>query len=379
MFDQRLISRLRQQKKTGLFRNPPRIEVREDRFISVNGKKLLNFASNDYLGLGASKELAHIIADNFKKYGASASSSRLVSGNLAAMNEAEKAYAAYFGYEDALLFSSGYQANLALISTFFEKGDTLVFDKHIHASTVTGLKLCGAAFHGYRHNAMEHLEKKLIACEGRQTAVITESLFSMDGDFLPVEAFSALKMKYGFLSIVDEAHAVGAVGKGGRGIGGDVADIALGTFGKALGLFGAFALLPAFYKEYLLNFASPLIYTTALPEAHAATAIDVLDIIEKSDDKRDYLQAVSAYMKQGLEREGFKTKGENHIIAIEIGNEEEAVETAEKLLDKGIFAFTARFPTVPLGRAILRIGMTTLHTFEDADFFIKTLKEIHRG
>ncbi|PIP07658.1 MAG: 8-amino-7-oxononanoate synthase, partial [Syntrophobacteraceae bacterium CG23_combo_of_CG06-09_8_20_14_all_50_8] len=213
-------------------------------------------------GLGVSGELRQKAAHNFQRYGTSASSSRLVSGHYALISRAEEEYARYFGYDAALFFPSGYQANVGILSALFEKGDTLIFDKHIHASSVKGMALSGASFRGYNHNSMQHLWRRLEGNSKERAAVLTESLFSMDGDFLDIQGFGRLKEEYGFFSIVDEAHAFGAVGEGGRGLARPVADVAMGTFGKALGLFGAFVLTPATIREFLFNFSSPLIYST---------------------------------------------------------------------------------------------------------------------
>ncbi len=154
-----------------------------------------------------------------------------------------------------------------------------------------------------------------------------------------------------------------------------MADIGVGTFGKALGLFGAFVLLPAGFKEYLFNFSSPLIYTTSLPEAHAASAIDLLEIISQCEKQRKHLSKISGLTKESLVYEGFCVKGDAHILAIEIGDESRALEISEKLLEKNIFVLPARYPTVPLNKAILRIGMTALHTEEDVKKLVSSLKE----
>ncbi len=376
MFNKRFIKRLDAQKKSGLYRNPPEITKREGRYLHINGKKMINFASNDYLGFGSSDAVKTIVADNFKKYGSSSSSSRLVTGNYSSIREAEKAYAAYFGYEDALFFPSGYQANIGLISTLFDKGDTLVFDKHVHASTVKGISLSGADFTGYRHNSISHLEKKLTTVGERGCAVITESLFSMDGDFANFGAINELKSRYDFTCIVDEAHSYGALGEKGKGISGGVADIGVGTFGKAFGLFGAFILLPALYRDYLVNFASPYIYTTSLPEAHGAATTEILSLIEKADGKREQLQTISRFTKKTLEADGFNVAGDAHILAIEIGDEEKTVQLTQALQKKNIFTFPARFPTVPLGRAIIRVSLTSMHTEEDVFALSNALKHI---
>jgi 8-amino-7-oxononanoate synthase len=374
MFAERYKNRLMIQKQTGLYRDPPEVTTRDGKYLLTGGRKVVNFASNDYLGLSISEELRQKTAHNFRRYGTSSSSSRLVSGNYAVINQAEKEYASYFGYRDALFFPSGYQANLGALSTFLEKGDTVIFDKHIHASSVKGMTMSGADFYGYNHNSMSHLEKRLQTHSRRQVAVVTESLFSMEGDILDIHGLKKAKDRHGFLTIVDEAHAFGAVGREGKGIAGSVADIAVGTFGKAFGFFGAFVLLPEGFKKYLFNFSSPLIYTTTLPEAHAATAIDILEIIERSEDRRRHLAGVSQRMKEGLQHEGFQVSGDAHILALEIGNETKAVNISRRLLENNIFVLPARYPTVPLHRAILRISMTALHEETDVKSFIDRVK-----
>ncbi|MHC1728198.1 MAG: aminotransferase class I/II-fold pyridoxal phosphate-dependent enzyme [Syntrophobacteraceae bacterium] len=377
MFEKRFQQRLSVQRQAGLYRNPPLIERREGKYLLSGGRKVLNFSSNDYLGLGCSSALAGKVSDNFKRFGTSSSSSRLVTGNYSTISRAEKAYAGYFGYEDALFFPSGYQANLGVISALFGSEDTVVFDKHIHASSVKGMALSKAEFLGYNHNSMSHLRKRLESRKPKQVCVLTESLFSMDGDLLDIPGIRALKEAFGFLTIVDEAHSFGALGDGGRGIACPVADIAVGTFGKALGLFGAFALLPSGVKEYLFNFSSPLIYSTTLPEAHAASAMDLLEILQKSENEREVLRQNSSLMRKALRRAGFNVSGDAHVIAVEIGEESLAASVSAGLMEKGVFAFSARYPTVPLGRAILRISMTALHEEEDIAAFVTALKESH--
>ena len=375
MFDERFDKKLSLKRRQGLYRAPPRVESRTGKYLRIEGRTVLNFSANDYLGLGTSERLAKRVARHFQYYGSSASSSRLVCGNHDVINRAEEAYARYFGYEAALFFPSGYQANMALISTLFEKGDTVLYDKHIHASAVTGLRLSSATGFGYNHNAISHLEKRLVSKKTDKTAVLTESLFSMDGDLLKVSASEKLKKAWGFLAVVAEAHAFGVLGKGGRGIAGRVADVAVGTFGKALGLFGAFILLPRKMKDYLINFAPALIYSTTLPPAHAASAIDLLEFMEESDGARNALDDISRIMKEKLTQSGFNVGGDAHIIRLEIGDEETAANISKTLLEKGCFVFSARYPTVPLGRAILRIGMSALHDERDVTTFVNTLKE----
>lgn len=376
MFDQCVSDRLTLQKQTGLYRLPPVIEKREGKTVYLDGKPYLSFASNDYLGLADTPALKEILIRNIERYGTSSSSSRLVTGNYQVIREAEKSYAEYFGYEEALFFPSGFQANLGLLSTLFEPGDRVLVDQHIHASSVKGMALSGADVIGYRHGNLDHLEKKLKKLDADQGAVVTEALFSMDGNLLAVEKLARLKTRYGFLSIVDEAHSFGAIGPGGKGIAAGVADIAVGTFGKAFGLFGAFLLLPAKVKEYLLNFSAPLMFTTTLPPSHAGAARDILEIVGHADQEREKLAAISHAMKDTLLREGFRAFGDAHILGVELGEEDLAVRVSLGLKERGILVFPARYPTVALHHAILRIGMTALHEKEDVALFVRSLQEI---
>ena len=376
MFLERYALKLKLQRQSGLFRQPPVVERREGKYLLCNGRRLLNFASNDYLGLAASEELRRRVADNFSRFGSSSSSSRLVSGNFRLLNEAENVFADFFGYEAALFFPSGYQANIGLLSALFESGDRVVFDKHIHASSVKGLALSNCSPLGYNHSDFNHLEKRLRQCP-EQAGLVTESLFSMDGDCLDAARLAALKEKYGMFVVVDEAHAFGVLGPSGRGVAGGVADVAVGTFGKALGLFGAFVLMPEELKTYLLNFSSPQIYTTTLPEAHGASALDALELTTAAETARRRLSEMSIWLRESLSGEGFDVLGDAHILAVRIGDEHTAVQMARRLYAQGIFLLPARFPTVPLGKAILRVSLTAILRQTDLNLLVRALKEAH--
>jgi 8-amino-7-oxononanoate synthase len=358
MFDQRIRDRLTLQQKTGLYRNPPTIERREGKYVYLAGKRYLSFASNDYLGLADSPALKDILARSVARFGTSSSSSRLVTGNYLIIQEAEAAYAEHFGYETALFYPSGFQANLGLLSTLFEPGDQVLVDQHIHASSVKGMALSGADVISFRHGNFDHLGKKLQKMMGGQPAVVTEALFSMDGHLLDVAKL--------------------ALGAGGRGIARGVADIAVGTFGKAFALFGAFLLLPQVTKEYLINFSAPLMFTTTLPPSHAGAALEILDVVLQAERERESLAAVSRSMKATLLQANFRAFGDAHILGVELGNEELAVRVSLGLKEQGILVFPARYPTVALNHAILRIGMSALHDEEDVAWFVRSLREIYQ-
>lgn len=359
MFDKKYIKKIKYQVQSGLYRDPVDVEEKNGRFIKIGGRDFINLASNDYLGLASDIRIRKIVSKNIEKFGTSASSSRLVTGNHTAIRDAELKFAKFFGYEDALFFPSGFQANLAVLSTLFSRGDSVFFDKHIHASSVKGLALSSADFFGYNHNDTNHLERRITSkAAAGPKALVTESLFSMDGDTPDFETLLKLKEKYGLLCVVDEAHSFGVLGKNGKGIGRGLADVSTGTLGKAFGLFGAFVLLPSLYREYLINFATPLIYTTSLPEAHAASASEILDIAAEAHDKRRHLAELGKLFTTEARKKGWKVYGNAHILSVLIGDEQKSLCFAQRLSDKGYFVFPARYPTVPLGRAILRISLT---------------------
>jgi len=376
MFNQRIADRLTLQKQTGLYRLPPVIDRRSGKTVFLDGEPYLSFASNDYLGLADTSVFRDILKRNIDRFGTSSSSSRLVTGNFRLIQEAERSLAAHFGYEAALIYPSGFQANMGLLSTLFEAGDTVFVDQRIHASSVKGMLLSGADMIGYRHGNLDHLGKRLEKRDVSQAAVITESLFSMDGNLLDVMKLGQLKNRYGFLSIVDEAHSFGALGPEGKGIAGDVADIAVGTLGKAFGLFGAFLLLPQLFKDYLMNFSAPLMFTTSLPPSHAGAVMDILEIVRNANQEREKLAEISAVMKESLAGAGFCVLGDAHILGVEIGDEELAARISMKLKGKGILVFPARYPTVPLHHAMLRISMTTFHDRDDVSHFVRSLRDV---
>ena len=374
MIERRLLREISLYKKAWIHRKPCRIDRREGKYIIIGEKRCINFASNDYLGIASSNRINNIIAKAFLKYGTSSSSSRLISGNYTIINKAEKEYARYFGYEDALFFPSGYQANLALISALFSKDDIILFDKHVHSSIIKGIELSGANYFGFNHNSISHLRRRLSHLKG--ASVITESIFSMDGDLLNIDEMEMLKRRYNFFCIVDEAHAFGVMGEKGKGIARACADIAIGTFGKAFGFFGAFVLMSSQIKDFLFNFSHPFMYSTAIPPAHAAASIELLSIVSGCDKERQNLMRLSDIAKNRLKEEGFSLQGDAHIISIHVGDEEKGVRISNALIEKGIFLPSIKYPTVPLGKSILRISITALHNEDDVEYLINSLKEV---
>lgn len=361
-----------------LLRTPISVASRKKSYIKSSDGDYLNFSSNDYLGLAQNREVLNELCKCIKKNGAASSASRLLTGNNKNLELAEDTYAKYFGYESALFFPSGYQANTALVSTLFNEDDSIIFDKRVHASIAHGLKGTTAEIYGYNHSSYKHLEKR-VKTSKPSSFLITESLFSMDGDILNVSKIEKLKKEYCFNVIVDEAHSFGALGEGGRGIATGVADIAIGTMGKAFGFNGAFVLMPSILKDYFLNFSSPLIYTTALPPYYGPIAEVLLEKVESMDSERAYIKDLAEYTKNEIKKNGLKVSGDAHIVSISIGDEGKAIDLSCKLLKKGIILSVCRFPTVPLGKAILRLGITASLAKSSIDYLVNCLKEVAFG
>jgi 8-amino-7-oxononanoate synthase len=369
---QRLKAETTARQEAGLGRTLLSVSARQDSTVTVDGQDYLDFSSNDFLGLARDPQAARQLAALCAK-GCGSGASRLVTGTSSSTLEAEQTLAKHFGYESCLILGSGFVANLTLIATLFGEKDSLALDKRLHASTVAGVRHSHAAFHTFRHNSMSHLEKILGA--HATTAVLTESLFSMDGDSPDFAALKQLKDAFNFLCIVDEAHAFGVLGENGRGLGRQVADIAAGTLGKAFGLFGAFILCPGIVREHLLHFGQGLIYTTALPPWHGDMVLEMLQRVRDADDRRDHLRRLGDAAR-ALLGEVMPVRGDAHILALEVGDEAKSLALAEALRREGVLVFPARYPTVPLGQAILRVNLTSEHAQTDVEILRDALVRV---
>lgn len=364
---QRLKAETTARQEAGLGRTLLSVSRRQGSTVTVDGRDYLDFSSNDFLGLARDPQAARQLAALCTK-GCGSGSSRLVTGTSSSTLAAEQALAEYFGYESCLILGSGFMANLTLIATLFKEKNTVALDKRLHASTMAGVRHSRATFHTFRHNSTSHLEK--ILRSHSVEAVLTESLFSMDGDGPDFTVLKKLKDMFSFLCIVDEAHAFGVLGASGKGLGGEAADIAVGTLGKAFGLFGAFILCPRIVREHLLHFGQGFIYTTALPPWHGDMVLDMLRRVADADVQREHLHHLGDEARTLL-GEVLPVRGEAHILAIMVGDETKSLALAEALRQEGVLVFPARYPTVPLGQAILRVNLTTMHTHDH----IKNLRD----
>lgn len=362
-FLQRLKADIESRRQVGLGRELLPVSGREGANVILDGRPHLNFSSNDFLGLAQDDEMSSILAGLCRRHGCGAGASRLVTGTSHCTLEAEQALAAYFGYESCLILSSGFLANLTLLSTLFSEKDTLLLDKRAHASTVAGVRHSRAGFHTFRHNRISHLRKLLETYPVQ--AVLTESLFSMDGDSPDFGDIKSLKDEFGFLCIVDEAHAFGVLGDEGRGLAEGVADVAVGTLGKAFGMFGAFILCPDIVREHLIHFGQGFIYTTSLPPWHGDMVLAMLERMRQCGQRRENLHHLGNSARKELLKTGLRIGGNAHILSLEIGDENRCQLMASKLREEGILVFAARYPTVPLGQAILRVCLTAEHDLAD--------------
>ncbi len=374
--------RLLQEK--GCYRQMKTMDGASQAKISLNGKEVINFASNNYLGLANSNLLKQAVIKSLNEFGAGAGASRLLSGNLALHEQLEKILAQFKKTPAALLFNCGYMANCGLLSALSFRHDIIFSDQYNHASIIDGIILSRAKLIRYPHKDMAELRKLLIQNQQHRAKrfIVTDSVFSMDGDIAPLRDIVDLATEFEATVIVDEAHATGIYGKNGHGITelldleGEV-DIQMGTLGKALGGFGAFVAADSLVIDYLINKARPFIFTTALPPPAIAAALKALDIVQNRPDLRDTLLQQANWFREELKNIGFNTlNSETHIIPILVGENEKAVQFSQKLVDAGIYAPAIRPPTVPQGTARLRISLMATHKMPDLEKALQILVKI---
>lgn len=372
---------LRQLSASGNLRSLPDVE-HQGKYIKKEGRTMLNLSSNDYLGLALRTDLRNEFLDELRATDIplSSSSSRLLTGNFWQYTKLERLLAHRFGREAALLFNSGYHANIGLLPALADKQTLILSDRLVHASILDGILLSGAPFQRFRHNDYEHLTQLLAKARGQyhQIIVVTESIFSMDGDVADLQRLTALKAEFpDVLLYVDEAHAIGVRGAGGLGIAeeqGCLADIDLlvGTFGKALASMGAYVVCSPVIREYLINTMRPLIFSTALPPAQMAWTHFLFDRLPSFHRERKQLEATSFLLRRALEGKGGE-RSASHIIPFIIGENEACLEKAEQLQQGHFYCLPVRPPTVPLGTSRIRFSLTAALTEEEVQHLIPLL------
>ena len=391
-FDYELTQRLAAIREQGLLRGLRRVDSPQSPRVDIGGRTLLNFSSNDYLGLANEPALKEAAIKAVERYGAGAGASRLICGSLAPHHELDEALAAFKGTDAALSFSTGYATAIGTICALLGKDDFIILDKLVHACVVDAARLCGAKLRVFDHNDLNDLEAKLKWAAERvqsleskdqsqvgRALVVTESVFSMDGDHAPLREMVELKEKYGAWLMVDEAHATGLYGTNRRGLAeelgvGDRIEVQMGTLGKALGASGGYICGSRALADYLINRARTFIFTTAPVPAAAAAAIAGIRYVQSSagEERRGKLwQNVSALLSIINSRPSTRRSA---IIPIMMGEESKAVEAAAALREQGICIPAIRYPTVARGQARLRLTLTAAHTEEDLDQLSVALK-----
>lgn len=345
--------------------------------IEINGSRFINFASNDYLGLSQHPFVKRLSAHYLNAYGAGTCSSRLLSGNIAIYERIENDIAALKGTESALIFATGFQANSTILSTLAQTGAVIASDRDNHASIAQALRLTSARWFRYQHNDLSDLDKRLSDRLSAANAwIVSETLFSMDGDEIDIETMKAIATRYGATLYLDEAHAIGVRGPDGFGLkaDGDRADVFLGTFGKACGSFGAFIACPQVVKDYLVNMCPGLIYSTALPPAVLGAVQAAIELIPTLGSSRRELAERGDWLRGRLRKLGYETlASSSQIIPLVMGSNESALKLAQHLEERGIFAPAIRPPTVPDGLSRVRISLTLSHTFDHLSLLLDSL------
>lgn len=359
--------------------------------VKRNGRELVNFASNDYLGLSQHPTLKVMAMDYAERFGVGATASRLISGNHPAFADIEGKLACAKGQEAALLLSAGYQTNLTVLAALADKASlkcetVIIADKLVHNSALMGAVLSGAKLVRFAHNDMDHLARTLAreGGHGRQLLLVTESVFGMDGDVADLAAIGTLARQYGALVYVDEAHATGVMGANGFGFAAEnpgMVDIAMGTCGKALGAFGSYIACPADLRDYLVQRCAGLIYSTALPPPVLGAIAGALYLIPYMAAERAALLQTAAHVRATLSELGWDCGASaTHIIPILVGDETRALALTERLLKAGFWVPAIRPPTVPLGMSRLRLSLSAAHRREDVDRFLAVMAdESHAG
>jgi glycine C-acetyltransferase len=381
--DEMLNIELNELRDKGLFRSLRKLSSSQGRMITIDGKEVLNFCSNDYLGLASDLRLQEAAARALVQYGVGSGASRLVCGNSFEHEALEKEIALLKHTEAALVFNSGYAANTGIIPALVGRDDVVFSDKLNHASIVDGIILSRADLKRYPHCDMAALADLLekTKTSGRKL-IVTDTVFSMDGDIAPLKEITALARRYGAWLMVDEAHAFGVFGARGAGLveamglEGQV-DVQMGTLSKAAGVSGAYVAGSNTLRDYLVNHARSFIYTTAQPSALAVAAGEALRIIRDEPSRRERLKKNADHLRKEIRAFGFDTlNSQSPIIPLVLGEADKALLWSKEFFKRGIFVSAIRPPTVPEHTARLRITVTSEHTSGDLSRLLDVLFEV---
>ncbi|WP_336366265.1 8-amino-7-oxononanoate synthase [Marinobacter sp. C2H3] len=373
---------LEARKAEGLYRVRRQVSGPQQPRLTADGERRLSFCSNDYLGLANHPATRDALVSALSETGLGGAASHLICGHHDAHHHLEERLAAFTRRESALLFSTGYMANLGVISALAGRGDTVFSDRLNHASIIDGCLLSRATVQTYPHGDVATLAAKLSATPGHKL-VVTDGVFSMDGDVAPLKELARVCRRYDALLMVDDAHGLGVLGPQGRGsvlaegLSTDDVPLLVGTLGKAVGTSGAFVAGSALMMDYLVQKARTYIYTTAMPPALARATAASLDVIEQGDERRIHLRALTTRFREGAQALGYTLMPSNTPIQpILVGGNEAALALSQALEAKGLLVTAIRPPTVPVGEARLRVTLSAAHTEADVDTLLAALASV---
>ncbi len=375
---------MRRREAAGLRRAMRPVEGAQGTHLTVDGRRVLSLCSNNYLGLADHPALAEAAARAARDLGVGAGASRLISGSMRAHHDLEERLAAIKGSERCLLFTSGYQANIGAITSLVGAADAVFSDELNHASLIDGCRLSRAEVHIYPHRDVDNLRAQLSASRARRRLIVTDSIFSMDGDAAPLREICEVAEEHGAMLMIDEAHATGVVGAGGAGLASELGvekrvTLQMGTLGKALGTFGAFVAGRGEVIDHLVNHARTFIFTTALPPPVVAAAARALDIVQAEPWRREKVRLNGRRLAESLRRLGYDVPGDGgHILPVMVGEAEETMHLSERLLDNGVFAHGIRPPTVPPGTSRIRATVMATHSDADIDAAVRAFDRARR-
>jgi 8-amino-7-oxononanoate synthase len=379
-----IAERLAELRRRSMYRRRRTVESPQGRELVVEGRRLLNFCSNDYLGLASDPRVQAAFTEGAKRWGVGAGASHLVCGHTRVHHELELALARFTGRPRALLFSTGYAANMGAIAALMGTGDVVLEDRLNHASLLDGGRLSRAEFRWFGHRDMGDLREQLETAADGQRLIVSDGTFSMDGDLCPLDEMVRLARNHRAWVMVDDAHGIGVHGRGGRGLvdperygTGDV-QVLVGTLGKALGTLGAFVAGSEELIEWLIQRARTYIYTTALPAAVAVATQASLEIAATEEWRRERLRALIARFRAGAAQIGLELlPSDTPIQPVVVGDPGSALALSRTLEDRGLLVTAIRPPTVPAGTSRLRVTLTAAHTEEDVDRLLSALDGAH--
>lgn len=379
------LDKLREQK---LFRYPKVLEGRQEAVATFDGKRVINLSSNNYLGLTTHPRMIAAAKKAVEEYGVGSGAVRTIAGTMSMHEELERKIARFKHTEAALVFQSGFTANAGTVAAILGREDLIVSDELNHASIIDGCRLSRATIKVFPHRDVAAMQKILEESKGqyRRTLVVTDGVFSMDGDIAPLPEIVKVAKQYGAIVMVDDAHASGVLGRNGRGtvdhfgLHGQV-DIQVGTLSKAIGVLGGYVAGSKTLIDFLIHRGRPFLFSTSHPPAVTAACLEAFDILEEEPELIDRLWENTRFFKKGLEELGFNTGiSETPITPVIVGEGAKAMELSDRLFLNGVFAQGIAYPTVPEGKARVRTIVTAAHTKEDLqtalDVFEKVGKEM---